>query len=113
MIVFKHQKEKAIKFTLKIEGNLQKYAMSFLHITNNARHYPNLVYKIENTSGDIVYVTCKSSASNEIEDYLKQFGTIISKEETSRIIIIPEFDAKGADELFGEECEPIFSVLTE
>ena len=48
MIRYYHEKEKAFRISVELKGNTQEYALSFLHIWNNAREYPNMFYKVEN-----------------------------------------------------------------
>ena len=87
MIKYAHEKQKAIRFTLRIEGNTEKYAMSFLHIFNNARENHDDIYKVENCYDDRVFVTVSPNVEKEAERYLSQFGEITYKEEVTLYII--------------------------
>lgn len=111
MIKYYHKKEKAIQITVRLDGNVQEYALSFLHIWNNAREYPNKLYKVENISAsNDIFVTCNPNWEWEAKEYLEQFGEIRYTEEVNWFIISAEYDRKGWDELFGDDCEPYFSV---
>lgn len=110
MIKFDYEKEKAIMFTLDIKGGLQEYALSFLHIVNNAREYPNTIYKVQNTSSNVVHVTCPVKKRDEVKSYLLNFGEMLYETEVNRINIIPEFGSKEFDELYGGDCEVQFNV---
>jgi hypothetical protein len=47
---------KAVKISCTFKGSVQDYALAWLHLTNNAREYPNIFLKHWNSSGDSVYV---------------------------------------------------------
>ena len=87
MIKYAHEKQKAIRFTVAIEGDTQKYAMSFLHIFNNARENHDDIYKVENCYDNRVFVTVNPYCSKEAEEYLSQFGEILDTEEITLYII--------------------------
>lgn len=111
MIKYYHKKEKAVQITVRLDGNTQEYALSFLHIWNNAREYPNMFYKVENIgSSNNVFVTCNPKYEEDIKEYLEQFGEIKFTEEINWIIISAEYDRSGWTELFGDDCEVEFSV---
>ena len=111
MIKYCHKKEKAIQITVRLDGDIQEYALSFLHIWNNAREYPNKLYKVEkiNASNDI-FVTCNPNCEREAIEYLEQFGDIRYTEEINWFVISAEYDRKGWEELFGDDCEVGFCV---
>ena len=110
MIKHYHKKEKAIKISVELTNNTQEYALSFLHIWNNAREYPNMFYKVENNSGNSVFVTCNPKHAEEIKEYLEQFGEIWYTEEINWIIVSMEWDMKGYEELFDDDCETDFTI---
>ena len=111
MIKYFHEKEKAIQITVRLEGDVQKYALSFLHIWNNAREYPNIFYKVENISdSNDVFITCNPVDVEAVKDYLEQFGEIRYTEEINWFVISAEYDRKGWNELFGDDCEVEFTV---
>lgn len=110
MLKFQHEKQKAIQFSVNLEGDTQKYALSFLHIWNNAREYPNMFYKVGNNSGNDVFVTCNPKYQKEIKEYLEQFGEIWDMEEINYMVISATYDRNGWNELFGDDCEVKFAV---
>lgn len=110
MVKYCHEKEKANRITVCLEGDVQKYALSFLHIWNNAREYPNMFYKVENDSGNNVYITCRKTDTESITEYLEQFGKIVDTEEIDYFIIKADYDFKGWEELFGNDCEVEFAI---
>ena len=110
MVKYSHEKQKAIQITVRLDGDVQGYALSFLHIWNNAREYPDMFYKVENNSGNDVYVTCRPKDAESIKEYLEQFGRIILVEEINWIVISAQYDFNGWEELFGDDCDVEFSV---
>jgi hypothetical protein len=95
--------EMAIHFEVDIKGDTQKYAMSFLHIWNTARENSSTFYKVENCYDNRVYVTCNADDKDIVEDYLSQFGKILSSEEIKRVKIFPVFDnAKDYDNFYSD-----------
>lgn len=110
MIKYSHKKEKAVQLTVCLEGDVQKYALSFLHIWNNAREYPEMFYKVENNSGNDVIVTCRPKDAERIKEYLEQFGEVWHEEEINWFVISAEYDRQGWKELFGDDCETDFAI---
>ena len=110
MIKYYHEKEKATRITVKLEGDVQEYALSFLHIWNNAREYPNMFYRVENNSGNSVFVTCRTKDAESITEYLEQFGEISYTEEINWFTIKADMDMRGWNELFDDDCETDFTV---
>ena len=111
MVKYSHNKERAIEFTVELEGDVQQYAMSFLHIFNNARDNKDIFYKVENMSySNKVFVSCNPEDRQAVKEYLEQFGTITFEEEINRIVITAQYDSRGWEELFGDDCEVDFAV---
>lgn len=111
MINLFYEKEKAIEFTVDLGNNIQQYAMSFLHIFNNVRDNKDVFYKLENLSGtNKIFVSCNPEYADRVKEYLSQFGEITFEEEINRIVITAEYDSKGYDFLFGDDCEVDFAV---
>lgn len=111
MVKYYHNKGKAIEFTVDLGNDVQKYAMSFLHIWNNARDNKYAFYKVENLSGsNKIFVSCNPMYKKEVEEYLTHFGEITFEEEINRFVIVAQYDGRGWDELFGDDCEVDFAV---
>lgn len=114
MVKYSHNKEKAIEFTVNLGNDIQKYAMSFLHIFNNARDNKDIFYKVENLSGsNRIFVSCNPNDREAVKEYLSQFGEIVFEEEINRIVISAQYDSRGWEELFGDDCEVDFAVNIE
>lgn len=110
MIKYYHEKQKAIRFTLNIKGDVQEYALSLLHIINNAREYPNTIYKVENTPSNRVYVTCNPSRKESVRDYLKNFGEMEYEDEINWFVVKLDTDYYGYKELFDSDCDQDFTL---
>lgn len=110
MVKYNHRKERAVQFTVDISGDLNEYALSLLHIINNARTNKDTIYKVENSYDNTVYVTCDKGCTKEMTEYLEQFGEIVLVEDINRFIISAEYDKRGWEELFGEDYDVEFAV---
>lgn len=93
--------------TVEVEGNINEYAESFLHIFNNVRESKELL-KVKNYYGsNDVTVYCELDSKEALIKYLKMFGKIKSCEKVllyqleepeydfnkyDDAIVIPEFD---------------------
>lgn len=105
MIKFEMETEKAIRFEVDVEGDTQKYALSFLHIWNTARENSDVFYKVENCYDNRVFVTCNEESEDEAESYLSQFGKITDKEDVKRIKVYPVFDnSRDWNNFYSEDC---------
>lgn len=61
--------------TVTIEGGLDTYAKSFLHIFNNVRESREL-FLVENNYNNDVTVYCDTESKEALIEYLENFGTI-------------------------------------
>lgn len=93
--------------TVNIEGDVDEYAKSFLHIFNNVRESSELI-KVKNYYGsNDVTVYCELEAKDSLIKYLKAFGEIQTCEKVLMYqieepnydidkyydaVIIPDFD---------------------
>lgn len=67
--------------TVDIQGNIEEYAKSFLHIFNNVRE-SNELFKVRNYYDDnCITVYCELDSKDALEKYLKSFGEIKSCEK--------------------------------
>lgn len=103
MINFTHEKETAIKFSLYVSGDVSEYAMSLLHIINNARENKSSFYKVENTSSNLVYVVCNPDDKEAVRKYLENFGEIKFEDEVNYIVIQCNCDLHGYEELWDKD----------
>ena len=63
------KRKKAVLLTVKFNGTVEEYAMAWLKLTNNAREYSNMIWKIKNTPGNIVYVYCNPKSIEAVRDF--------------------------------------------
>lgn len=101
MIKFEYRKEETTKITVAIKGNVQEYALSFLHIWNNAREHENVFLKVENNSSNLVYVSCKTKYKDSVREYLEDFGTIRSVDDVVSFFVELETDFEDFAEVYG------------
>ena len=93
--------------TVDIEGDIDEYAKSFLHIFNNVRESSELIKVINYYDTNQVTVYCELDSKDALIRYLKAFGEIKSCEkvvmyqmeepdfdldEYYDAVIIPDFD---------------------
>lgn len=93
--------------TVDVNGNVNEYAESFLHIFNNVRANKELLKVKNHYDNNDVTVYCESDSKNALIKYLKMFGEIKSCEKVllyqmeepdydfdkyDDAVIIPEFD---------------------
>ena len=66
---------KGFEISVWIEGTIEEYALSFLHIFNNVKDNDELV-RVTNDYGSNVSVVCYADALDQTKKYLEQFGKI-------------------------------------
>ena len=64
-----------MKISATFEGSVENYAMAWLHLTNNAREFPEIFLKHYNNSGDSVFVVTPEKCVERMKDYLNGFNT--------------------------------------
>lgn len=63
------ERKKAILLTVKFKGSVEEYALAWLKLTNNAREYSNMIWKIQNSASDTVYVYCNPKSAEAVKDF--------------------------------------------
>lgn len=109
MIQCNYEVEKAMRITVRLEGSVEDYAMSFLHIWNNGRE-DSCIYKVENSYGNDVYVTCDADYAEEVKAYLEQFGSIRRVEGIKWYTLYPAYEY---DELWDEDMDAEYRIVVE
>lgn len=105
MIRFNHEMEKAKQFVVDIEGDVQRYALSFLHIINNARENKDVFYKVKNHWDNRVFVTFNPDDYDNVKEYLENFGKIVAEYDIQKVNVYVEYDGKDYDTLYPEDCD--------
>lgn len=77
---FELEKIKAIRIKVEIDGDVQRYAKSFLAIYNNVKNDHDLL-KCYNDYGNGVYVVCTKEVKGAAIEFLEQFGKIVRVED--------------------------------
>lgn len=67
--------EEGWEVTISMEGGIEKYALSFLHIFNNVKEHSELV-RVTNDYANGVSVVCYADALEPTKAYLSQFGPV-------------------------------------
>ena len=79
MFEFKYEKREAVRVKVGMSKNIDEYARGFLAIYNNVKNSQELL-KMYNDYGDNVYVICEKDAQKATEEFLRQFGEVLSTE---------------------------------
>lgn len=81
------REEKAVEYTLQIIG-LEQYKNAWLVINNNAREFPDSIYKVSNTAGSNIYVLCPANSAANTKEWLEQFGEITNVDEDKVAVFV-------------------------
>lgn len=63
------ERKEAVMLTVDFSGTVEEYALAWLKLTNNAREYSNMIWKISNDKGNNVYVICKPKSVEAVKDF--------------------------------------------
>lgn len=63
------ERKEAIMLTVDFSGTIEEYALAWLKLTNNAREYGNMIWKIYNDKGNNVYVICNPKSVGAVKDF--------------------------------------------
>lgn len=77
------KKEVAILLTVDFSGTIEQYALAWLKLTNNAREYPDSIYKISNGSSNLVYVICNPTRVDLVRDFCTGIVVFYDEENDS------------------------------
>lgn len=75
-MIIKLQKEKAVRIKVELPDTTVEYAKAFLIITNNARCYSSMIYKVYNNDGNDVYVVVPEQHEAAAKAFLEDLGEI-------------------------------------
>lgn len=102
MVRLNYHKEKAVMFTVNMPSKVEDYALVFLQMFNSVREYPQMLYRIENNSGNSVFITCNPSYKGSVREWIESFdGVSIEYEErVDRFIVGAEYNVDGYNEIF-------------
>lgn len=105
------REEKAVEFTVSIQ-DIQEYKDAWLAICNNAREYPEDIYKVYNSYNSNIYVMCNPESASSTRSWLSQFGEITSEDGDKYVVLVDvSCDyTKSFDEDY-IDCEYVFGEL--
>lgn len=90
------REKKAKEFVVTVKG-LEEYKNAWLIINNNAREYPDSIYKVSNNSHDDIYVLCPADSKADTKSWLEQFGEVKVYEDKIAVIVDVECDYDAFD----------------
>lgn len=115
------ERKKAVLLTVDFSGRIDEYALAWLKLTNNAREYPKMIWRIENGRGDNVYVYCNPKSADSIkefvtgivgcyredEDKVHYVGKIVAEREIEVAFPVYEYESsyKSNDPRWEEDIE--------
>lgn len=68
------------------ENALHGYALSWLHLTNNARENPNMIIDFRNMDGNTIFVDVLPKRVDAVKEYLNGIGFIPTNEEKGLLV---------------------------
>ena len=106
------ERRKAICLTVEFNGTVEEYAMAWLKLTNNAREYDNMIWKIHNCSGNEVFVYCNPKSVDAVKDFctgivalysekddeVHYIGEVIGEEEVTVGVPIYDYESDSKDD---------------
>ena len=63
------ERKEAVRLTVDFSGKIEDYALAWWKLTNNAREYPDMIWKISNDRGSNVYVICNPKSAESVKDF--------------------------------------------
>lgn len=73
------ERKEAVMLTVDFSGSTEDYALAWLKLTNNAREYSNMIWKISNGRENNVYVICNPKCVESVRDFCT--GIIVTWDE--------------------------------
>ena len=102
-IKIKAKKGKAVRIECSFTGSTEQYALAWLHLSNNAREYPNIFLKYWNNPYDSVFVVTPEKYADKMKSYL----TSLTKYEVADTTLNRIFTVKIEDEEVIETITPL------
>lgn len=115
------ERKEAVLLTVDFSGTVEGYAMAWLKLTNNAREYKNMIWKIFNNKENDVYVICNPkhveavkefcdgiyAYYNEKKDETCYIGKVISEDKITVGVPVYEYESTcwGDDEKWEEDMD--------
>lgn len=87
------ERKEAVMLTVDFSGSTEEYALAWLKLTNNAREYSDMIWKISNGRENNVYVICNPECAESVRDFCT--GIIVTWDEKDDK---PHYTGKVIDE---------------
>lgn len=75
------ERKEAVMLTVDFSGTIEEYALAWLKLTNNAREYGNMIWKISNSSGNNVYVICNPKSAEAVKEFCTGIVGVYSEKD--------------------------------
>lgn len=117
------ERKEAVLLTVDFSGTIEGYALAWLKLTNNAREYSDMIWKVFNNSENEVYVICNPKHAkavkefctdiyayyNEKKDETCYIGKVISEDKITVGVPVYEYESTcwGDDEKWEEDMDKV------
>jgi hypothetical protein len=75
------ERKEAVILTIDFSGTIEEYALAWLKLTNNAREYRDMIWKISNSKGNNVYVICNPNCVETVKDFCTGIVGVYSEKD--------------------------------
>ena len=75
------ERKEAVMLEVDFSGTIEEYAMAWLKLTNNAREYSNMIWKISNCRGNTVFVYCNPKSADVVKEFCTGIVSFYHKDE--------------------------------
>ena len=89
------EKRDATMLTVDFSGSIEDYALAWLKLTNNAREYPDMIWRISNDKGNNVYVICNPKSAKAVKDFCTDIISGYNEKENAPYSIGKVIDEMG------------------
>ena len=88
------ERKEAVMLTVDFSGKIEDYALAWLKLTNNAREYDNMIWKISNGRDSNVYVICNPKSAEAVKDFCTGIITSYDEKEDKVNYIVKVIDER-------------------
>ena len=75
------ERKEAVMLTVDFSGSIENYALAWLKLTNNAREYDNMIWKISNDRGTNVYIVCNPKSVDSVKEFCEDIIASYNEKE--------------------------------
>lgn len=103
------EKKVGYRFKVELPSDTEKYAKAFLVITNNARCYSNMLWRVYNNDGNDVYVVVSEDSKDAAQLFLEDFGEIKRVDKVQCFTpVVPDMTDVEFNRLYREDIDTEF-----